>query len=188
VNRCLLEQTAMTLALAVCLVAACAAPIVPQRTKNGGAAHWAVALSAQRASDWARDAQLCDILGVGVGIDGWLPDRGGKWQLTYWSAAKTAVYQVAVDSDGNVHAQEWKDTGHRGHSLPAVWADSPKVWAATRSHQKGESLSTFDAELALDVDPEHFPGQAVWRIRFYMQDNSRETHVVSPEGKWLLSY
>lgn len=187
-NRCIRAQIAATAALAVCLVAACAAPIMPQRSKPGGAARWAEAVVQQRVAAWARDAQLCQVLGIGVGIDGWLPDRGGTWQLTYWSPQKTSVMQVSVDTEGKVRAQEKGEAPQSGHSVPALWSDSPKAWAATRSHQKGEPLSTFDAELALDADREHFPGQCVWRIRFWLPNNTFETHVVSPEAKWLLSY
>jgi len=188
VNRRFRDTLASAAVLLVCLAMACAAPIVPQRSKLGGAARWADALARQRAAEWARDAELCQITGIGVGIDGWLPDRGGTWQLIFWSPQKTGVLEVAVDSDGKAHAQERRAPPQRGHSVPALWCDSSKAWASTRPHQKGIPLSTFEAELGLDADREHFPGQIVWRIRFWLPDNSYETHVVSPEGKWLLSY
>ena len=187
-NRRLQATLAAIPALVLCLTLACAAPIMPQRSKPGGAARWADSVARQRAIEWARDAELCHISGSGVGIDGWLPDRGGTWQLVYWSPEKTAVLQVSVDTDGKVRSQERRATPQRGHSIPTLWSDSPKAWAATRTHQKGEPLSTFDAELGLDVDGEHFPGQVVWRIRFWLPENAYETHVVSPEAKWLLSY
>jgi hypothetical protein len=177
----------IVIALVACFVAACA-PIVPGRTKPGGAARWAETTAQQRAVEWARDAELCRIVGAGVGIDGWLPDRGGNWLLTFWSPQKRSVLQVSVDSDGNVRAEEKTDVEHRGHTLPRAWSDSPKVWAATRRHQKGEPLNTFEAELAVDADAEHFSGQIVWRIRFWLPGNAYETHVLSPEGSWLASY
>ncbi len=187
-SRSIQRRAVLNLALGACLAAACAAPIVPQRTKSGGAARWADALAQQRVLEWSRDAQLCDILGAGVGTDGWLPDRGGKWQLTYWCPEKPVVFQVSIDSDGNVHSTEWKDPVHRGHTIPSTWIDTPKIWAATRLHQKAEPVSTFEAELALGADAEHFPERVVWRIRFYMPGGGYETHVVSPDAKWLGSY
>lgn len=164
------------------------APIVPQRTKSGGAARWAEALAIPSAFDWARDAQLCRVAGAGVGSDGWLPDRGGQWVFTYWSPTQTTtLFQVTVDTDGRVSTTSVKE-GPRGNPLPAGWVDSPRLWSVTRSHWKREPLNTLDAELAMNADPEHFKDQTVWRIRFWMDDSTMETHIVSPDGKWLLSY
>ncbi len=168
------------------LLGACA-PIVPQRTKMGGAARWAESKAIPSAFDWASDAKLCRVVGAGIGSDGWLPDRGGEWVFTYWSAAQPALFQVTVDSDGRVRTASTKE-GPRGSTLPPGWIDSPKLWSKTRAHQKREPLNTLDAELSASAAPEHFKDQFVWRIRFWMNDSTMETHVVTPDGKWLLSY
>jgi hypothetical protein len=175
-------------ALALCFAVACAAPIVPQRSKPGGSARWAEALAQTKATLWTPDAQLCRISGAGIGVDGWLPDRGGTWQLDYFSASKPKMLEVNIDSDGGVTTREVPDIPQRGHALPAGWADSPKAWAATRTHQKIEPLHTFDAELGFGADAEHAKDQVSWRIRFWQTDNTYATHVVSAEGAWLASY
>ena len=173
---------------ALCLLAACAAPIIPQRSKPGGSARWAVQLAVPKSQIWAADAQMSRITGVGVSTDGWLPDRGGTWQLEYWSPSKPGMFEVSVDSDGVVKSKEIPAGPHRGESLPADWLDTPKVWAATRVHQKTEPVHTFDAEFARDADPEHAKDQVVWRIRFWQADNTYSTHVVSANGTWLANY
>jgi hypothetical protein len=170
------------------LIVGCAAPIVPQRAKPGGSARWAEALALRKAHSWAPDAALCRIDGLGVGSDGWLPDRGGSWRLHYWSAAHEPVLEIAVDSDGGLRVQELGEAPERGRSLPATWADSPKAWAATRFHQAVEPMHTFDAELAADAEPQRFPGEVVWRIRFWLPDGTYETHVVTAGGTWRASY
>jgi hypothetical protein len=62
------------------------------------------------------------------------------------------------------------------------------VWRATVPHQRGEAISTFEAELAHDAEPERFPGRPVWRLRFFLREGGYETHVVSPRAEWLASY
>ncbi|MFQ5600708.1 MAG: hypothetical protein ACE5G2_09140, partial [Candidatus Krumholzibacteriia bacterium] len=174
--------------LALALQCAACAPVLPLRSKPGGAARWAYALARPAAFTWARDAALCRVAGVGVGSEGWLPDRGGAWILTYWSPAKTSLLEVSVDSDGNPTTREIDDSPARGHTLPRDWEDSPRVWASTSRHQRGVPINTFDVELAHDAEPERYPGQPVWRIRFYLQPSGFETHVVSPQAEWLAQY
>lgn len=175
-------------ALVVLLLLVNCAPIMPQRSKSGGAARWAASLAQRPSILWAPDAQLCRLVGLGVGTDGWLPDRGGNWTLTFWSAQHTEVLEVTIDSDGGVKTQKIDDSPHHGFSIPGDWKDSPATWAATRSHQIGEPLNTFDVELSRNAEPERFPQKTVWRIRFYLVPGGFETHVVTPQGKWLAQY
>lgn len=98
------------------------------------------------------------------------------------------MYEVAVDSEGGVHETDVKNTPQRGSRLPAGWADSPKVWAATHPHTQAEAVHTLDAELSVNAEPQKYPARAVWRIRFWMPNNAMETHVVTPEAIWLSSY
>ncbi|UCE02073.1 MAG: hypothetical protein JSW67_12540 [Candidatus Latescibacterota bacterium] len=172
-----------------CVVAlhACA-PVLPNRTKPGGAARWAHEQAQTVVFEWARDAVLCRIHGVGVGNEGWLPDRGGVWKLSYWTPAKSSVLEVSVDSDGNVTSAEVDTSSVRGRSLPSSWQDSPRVWAATMEHQVGTPISTFAAVLAFDSEPQRYPDRAVWRIRFFLQEQGFETHVVSDQAEWLATY
>lgn len=174
--------------LALCVLAC--APVMPDRNKPGGAARWAQILATDAATRWERDALLVRVSGNGIGTEGWLPDRGGTWVLTYQSREAAKVLDVVVDTNGKVYEQEPEgvaiDTPH--HPLPVDWVDSPRAWAATSAHQKGVPLNTFEATLAFDAEPERYPGQAVWRIRFYMQGGQYETHVVSAAGQWLVSY
>jgi len=167
---------------------ACAVPIVPQRSKPGGSLRWAETLALPKAVAWAPDAALCLVQGTGVGSDGWLPDRGGMWKLYYWSPNQISMYEVAVDSDGSVRATDVKNLPQRGGHIPAGWADSPKVWAATHAHQKAEAVHTLDAELSLNAEPEKYPARTVWRVRFWLPNNAMESHVLTPEGVWLSSY
>jgi hypothetical protein len=176
--------------LACILAALACAPVLPERSKPGGAARWAQALATDAAVRWARDAVLCRIQGIGVGTEGWLPDRGGSWLLTYTSAAAGARLQVSVDTDGNVTAapEPAATTAAPCAPLPPDWDDSSRIWAATRAHQKGTPLNTFEAVLAIDAEPERHPAQLVWRIRFFLQGGGYETHVVGATGQWLGSY
>jgi hypothetical protein len=164
------------------------APVLPERSKPGGAARWAYAAALDAAVRWSSAAALCQVEGEGVGSEGWLPDRGGAWSLTYWAPEKPGVLEVTVDTDGKVTTQESAASPVRGKTLPHDWMDSPRVWAATSAHQKGTPLNTFAAELAFDVEPERYPGRPVWRIRFYLQEGGYETHVVSPQAEWLARY
>jgi hypothetical protein len=175
-------------ALAMCLVAGCAAPIVPQRSKPGGSARWAEAIAFQRALTWSPNAHLYRIAGAGVGTDGWLPDRGGTWELDYWSESEKTVLAINIDSDGAARTHETPAAAPRESTLPPDWEDSPKVWLAARRHSKQEPVHTFDAELAFDAEPQRYPGRPVWRIRFWQPDNTYETHVVSIDAGWLTSY
>jgi len=164
------------------------APVVPQRSKPGGAARWAAALSWQAAAIWAPDAAPCRVSGAGIGEDGWLPDKGGYWQIDYWSASKQPLLEVTVDADGRLRSEEIAQSPARGHTLPADWSDSPKAWAATRSHQRSEPLSTLEAELGYDAEPQRYPGRVVWRVRFWLNSGDYDTHVVTPQAAWLTSY
>jgi hypothetical protein len=161
------------------------APVMPQRTKMGGAARWAYDLSQQPAILWAKDATLCRVVGVGVGGDGWLPDRGGNWILTYWSHEFDEVLEVSVDSDGKTSIQKIVDSPYRGSTIPREWKDSSTVWAATRSHQVGVPLSTFSSELSILAAAETHPQQIVWRLRFFLTKGGFETHIVSSQGQWI---
>jgi hypothetical protein len=178
----------IVIVLVACALAGCAAPILPQRSKPGGSARWAETISLQRALAWSRQSKLCRVTGTGVGVEGWLPDRGGAWALEYWSPEKEQMLEVSVDSDGATRTRPIPPGPQRGRTLPDTWQDSPKVWAATRQHLQGEPINTFDAELGFDAEPQRFAGQAVWRIRFWQEDKSFETHVVGADARWLASY
>lgn len=174
--------------LGLCTLVACA-PVVPQgRSKPGGAARWAAAVSWQAAALWASDAQICRIAGAGIGLEGWLPDAGGYWQIDYWTASKKTVLEVTVDADGKLKTEDIPASPARGKTLPRDWLDSPKVWEATRRHQRGDALNTLETELAWDAEPQRFPGRLVWRVRFFLDTRDYDTHVVTPQGEWLASY
>ena len=176
------------IAFALCALAACA-PVVPQgRSKPGGAARWAAVSSWQAAALWASDAQVCRIAGAGIGVEGWLPDAGGYWQIDYWAPSKKSVLRVMVDADGKLETEEIDGSQSRGRTLPRDWLDSSRVWEATRSHQRGDALNTLESELAWNAEPQRFPGQVVWRIRFFLDTSDYDTHVVTPQGQWLVSY
>ncbi len=175
-------------ALALVLSYACA-PVLPERSKPGGAARWAQALATDAAVRWARDAVLCRVAGNGVGNEGWLPDRGGSWVLTYASAASGKALDISVDTNGLVTTKSLPDSlATRWRPLPADWDDSPRAWAATRARQQGVPINTFAAELAYDAEPQRYAGQLVWRIRFFLQGGGDENHVVSAQSQWLTRY
>ncbi len=183
-----LASTGLLACVVVLLTVLACAPVVPLRTKPGGAASWAVALARESATLWSTDARLCRVTGTGVGSEGWLPDRGGVWTVSFWSPSKDAVMHAVVDSDGNVSTRESNEPALRGAALPATWADSPRAWAATRSQQQGEPINTLDCELSHVAEPERYPEQTVWRIRFFLREGQQETHVVSADGRWLTRY
>jgi hypothetical protein len=184
----MMHRAAMWSAIVLSMVCACAVPIVPQRSRPGGSARWAEALAARAAVEWSADAVLCRIQGAGVATDGWLPDRGGYWQFIYRSATQPLLYEVSVDSEGGVQKRVAAATPARACHLAHDWIDSPRVWAATNAHQDAVLIHTFDAEFAADAEPERYPDKPVWRIRFWREDRSYETHIVSAHGEWLASY
>lgn len=162
------------------------APVLPERSRPGGAARWAQALATDAVVRWSPDAQLCRVVGNGIGNEGWLPDRGGSWVLTYRSAALGKALEVNVDTYGVVKTAAVSDSvAARLQLLPVDWDDSPRVWAATSAHQHGVPINTFEAVFAHDAVPDLYAGQPVWRIRFYLQGGGYETHVVSAKSKWL---
>jgi len=171
---------ALLLALGGC------APVLPERNKPGGSARWAQALATDAVVRWAQDGLLCRVVGNGVGNEGWLPDRGGTWVLTYRSATRGKALEFSVDTNGTVTTAAVPDSvAAQLQPLPTDWDDSPRAWAATSSHQKGVPLNTFEAVLGLDAEPELHPGVVVWRIRFFLQGGGYETHVVSAKSTWL---
>ena len=170
-----------------CLVIVNCAPVMPQRSKMGGAARWAYDHSQRSAILWAKDATLCRVVGVGVGSDGWLPDRGGSWIMTYWSREFEDVLEVSVDSDGNITTEKISESPYRGGVIPLDWKDSSTVWKATRTHQEGVPLNTFSSEMSILAAKETHPDQVVWRLRFFLTQGGFETHIVSPQGEWLAS-
>jgi hypothetical protein len=174
-------------AAAVLGYVACAGPILPARSKPGGAVKWAESLALSKAIQWSTDATLVSVTGAGIGIEGWLPDRGGEWKFTYTSVAKATRMEIVIDSDGTVRDRETAK-GPPAAALPAGWLDSPKVWAATRAHWTGQPVHTLDAELSPVAEPERAAGALVWRIRFWTEAGAVETHVVTPDARWLLSY
>jgi hypothetical protein len=177
----------VTLAVAATLAAGCAGPILPARSKPGGAAKWAETLALSKALAWAADATLVRVTGAGIGIEGWLPDRGGEWKLTYASAARPHLLELAIDPDGAVRERETAKAAPPA-PVPPAWLDSPKVWAATRAHWRGEPVHTLDAELSADAEPDRSAGTVAWRIRFWLADGKVETHVVTPDARWLAVY
>jgi hypothetical protein len=182
------RRLASAAAAAASIATLACAPVLPERSKPGGAARWAYAEALDTAVRWSPAAALCRVVGEGVGSEGWLPDRGGAWSLTYWAPEKSGVLEVTVDTDGKVTSVERAESPARGKTLPHDWMDSPRVWATTRQHQKGTPLNTFAAELAVDAEPERYPGRPVWRIQFFLQEGGNETHVVSPQAEWLARY
>lgn len=168
-----------------CILLVQCAPVMPVRSKMGGAARWAYDISQRPAVLWAKDATLCRVVGVGVGSDGWLPDRGGNWILTYWSNEFDEVLEVSVNSDGKATTENIDSSPYRGSSIPTDWKDSSAVWSATRSHQVGVPLNTFASELSNSAGAETHPDQVVWRLRFFLTQGGFETHIVSPQGEWL---
>jgi len=173
---------------AVVLGGLACAPVVPLRSKPGGAARWAFALAREKATLWTTDARAGRVKGIGVGNEGWLPDRGGAWTVTFWSPSKNVELNVVVDSDANVTTQEVTEPALRGSVLPVEWIDSPRAWAATRAAQQGDPVNTLECELSQRAEPERYPQQTVWRIRFFTRDGQTETHVVSTTGAWLTRY
>ena len=177
------KRVAAAAVLAALVVAGCAGPILPARSKPGGAAKWGEAIAYGKALTWARDAALVRVAGTGVGIEGWLPDRGGEWQFTYSSAERGLRYEIVVDSDGKVRDNE--RSASTLLPLPRTWIDSPRVWGAARAHWSAEPVHTIDAELAIGLRADATAGDAVWRLRFWMQNGVTETHWVHADGRWI---
>jgi hypothetical protein len=170
-------------------VTGCAGPILPPRTKPGGAAKWAETLAYQKALEWSPDATLVRVKGAGVGIEGWLPDKGGEWSLAYSSVARGKTVEFAVDPDGKVRAEPVA-AGKEPPTTPVPrdWLDSPKVFGTTRAHWKNEPLHVLEAELSAATEPTRAPGQVVWRIRFWLSTSTTETHVVTADAHWVAMY
>jgi hypothetical protein len=106
-------------------------------------------------------------LGATVGLDGRLPSNTGSWSFVAWSPTRSTI-QVTVSANGTTSSAQRNDPAPGPGiqvPLPAGWADSPQVLAATSG--KRAAGATVANLIVLNVTSyTQAPGAAVWGINF----------------------
>jgi hypothetical protein len=148
-----------------------------------GTARWALAIAQPVISSFAPDAELREVLGSQIFLDGRLPANGGDWSFAAYSPAMSMTIQVTVDFDGKTTMTTRADAAPGpGIQVPltASWADSSTVFAATDGHR--DAAATIANLVALNVSS--YPsaaGQAVWAIDF----DTGANQLVSATGMYI---
>jgi len=93
--------TVLSLAL---LIAACDRQAPVQRGGDFfiGSIHWAQNLAQNDIDAWANDAELHQVIGNNIYVDGRLPIDRGSWSLVMWSPSLGVSRQFTVDFQANL--------------------------------------------------------------------------------------
>ena len=148
-----------------------------------GSARWAWAIAQPAISAAAADAELRQILGSTVALDGRLPANAGDWSFVAYSASRALAVQVTVSYDGGASTSTRAEAAPGPgivRPLPSGWADSIQVFRATDG--KRDPAATLANLVALNVSSFGIvANQAVWALSF---DRGRN-QVVSVDGTYL---
>lgn len=160
--------------LAMVVATAGCPPTVAQPRPPGtdGSARWAWAIAQPVITGIAADAQLRTVIGAAVQVDGRLPANTGNWSFVAWSPTHSTI-QVTVSAAGTTSTTQRNDAAPGPGiqvPLPATWADSTQVFAATNGKRDpGASSATL---VVLNIASySQAPGQAVWGIAFNVSPN-----------------
>lgn len=130
----------------------------------------------------AADAELRSILGAVVNLDGRIPSNGGDWSFVAWSPTHSTI-QVTVNANGTTSPSQRNDAAPGPGiqvPLPANWADSIAVFAATNG--KRDPGATIANLVVLNVASySQASGKAVWGINF----NAGQNQLVAADGSYI---
>jgi hypothetical protein len=156
--------------------------ITPRPTGTDGSARWAFAIAQPRIAAFAGDAELRTIIGATVRLDGRIPANTGTWSFVAWSPTHSTI-QVTVDANG-VASTTTRTEAAPGPGiqvpLPASWADSIQVFAATNGHRDpGASIANL---VVLNLASySQAPHKATWGINF----NAGQNQLVAVDGSYI---
>ncbi|TMQ15543.1 MAG: hypothetical protein E6J90_07740 [Deltaproteobacteria bacterium] len=172
-------------ALAILGVAAgCPVPmtITPRPPGTDGSARWAFGIAQPRIAAIAGDAELRTIIGSSVTLDGRLPANTGSWSFVAWSPTRSTI-QVTVSFDGTTSAAQRNEAAPGPGiqvPMPASWADSIQVYAATSGH-RGAGATFAQLAMLNVVSYAQTPGKATWGINF----NAPPNQLVALDGTYI---
>jgi hypothetical protein len=168
-------------ALASLAIAGCPKPS-PRPPGTDGTARWAFGIAQPKIAAFAPDAELRTIAGAPVSLDGRLPANTGSWSFVAWSPTRSTI-QVIVNADGTTSSSQRTDLAPGPgiqQPLPAGWADSGQVFAATSG--KRDPAARLANLVVLNVASyTQAPGKAVWAISFDAGPNQ----LVAVDGAYL---
>lgn len=161
---------AFALAL-VATTAGCPKP-TPRPSGTDGSARWAFAIAQPKIAAFAADAEVRQILGATVNLDGRLPSNTGSWSFVAWSPTHSTI-QVTVSADGTTSTTQRTDAAPGPgiqRPLPGNWADSLQVFAATNGRRNASASIANLVVLNVASYPQA-PNAAVWGINFDASPN-----------------
>lgn len=149
---------------------------LPRPPGTDGSARWAYGIAQSELAAFAPDLELRTIAGITVNLDGRLPSNTGSWGFVAWSPSRSTI-QVNVRFDGTTSsAQRTEAAPGPGiqRPLPASWADSIQVFAATNGRRDPTARIANLVVLNMASYPQA-PHQAVWGINFDVPPNQLVT-------------
>lgn len=156
--------------------------VTPRPPGNDGSARWAFAIAQPKVAAIATDAQLRSILGATVLLDGRLPANTGSWSFVTWSPTHSTI-QVTVNASGATSVAQRNDPAPGPGievPLPASWADSTQVFAATSGKRDPGATSANLVVLNVTSYPQA-SNKAVWGINF----NAGANQLVAVDGTYI---
>src|SRR5215510_13059639 len=70
--------------------------------EHDGSARWAMELAQPSMARWSADAEVREMLGASVGLDGRLAANGGAWSVVAYSPSRGETLQALVQYDSKV--------------------------------------------------------------------------------------
>ncbi|HEX8109363.1 MAG TPA: hypothetical protein VF516_16645 [Kofleriaceae bacterium] len=170
------------LAFALAIAGCPPSPNIPRPPGTDGGARWAFAIAEPVIHGIAPDAELREILGAVVNLDGRIPSNGGDWSFVAWSPTRSTI-QVTVSFHGTTSTSQRTDAPPGPGiqvPLPANWADSIAVFAATSG--KRDPGATIANLVVLNVASyTEAPGKATWGINF----NAGQNQLITATGSYI---
>jgi hypothetical protein len=139
----------LTLVLFLLSGCTCNPPVPVTRPGNAydGSAFWARDIAQPLIANFAADAQIYNVMGTQVMVDGRLPANVGNWSIVAWSPSRQEEFQVIVKNDGSTSTStraQPSAPGANNQPVPAGWVNSTVVFNATIGHRDaGASQATL---------------------------------------------
>jgi hypothetical protein len=170
------------LAFALAIAGCPPTPNIPRPPGTDGGARWAFGIAQPVIHGVAADAELRTVLGAVVNLDGRIPSNGGDWSFVAWSPTHSTI-QVTVNANGTTSTSQRTEAAPGPGiqvPLPASWADSIAVFAATNG--KRDPGATIANLVVLNVASyTQAPGKATWGINF----NAGPNQLVAADGSYI---
>ncbi len=147
--RKMLSAMSLSFAFFVLLGSNCnqPAPVTRPGSPYDGSAFWARDIAQPLITNFANDAQLHNIMGAQVIVDGRLPANLGNWSIVAWSPSRQEEFQVIVRNDGTTSTSTRQQTsapGANNQPIPAGWVNSTVIFNATTGHRDpGATMATL---------------------------------------------